>query len=88
MDPHALATLDAQTRALGFPPKPMVRDGKGSKYYRCLVKSLDYKRSQVHLQWEYSFNNATMWLPFSSERIWRGSYKHRDWQHQGEVSKV
>lgn len=68
----------AASRLKQLPNLPMVRHNH--KWYRC--RTLKTTAKQVQLEFQgFESNAAPFSLPLNSERLWRGSYKGRDWRH-------
>jgi hypothetical protein len=65
-------------KVIKIPKLPMVEYGK--KWYR--AKVLKDAGSKVLLEYQgYSHEGGPFWLPKDHTRIWRGSYKGRDWKY-------
>ncbi|KAK9842199.1 hypothetical protein WJX81_000205 [Elliptochloris bilobata] len=63
-----------------IPKLPMVRHGK--KWYR--ARLLKEAAARVLLEFTgFEEQTGPLWLPKDSDRIWRGSYKGRDWRYLG-----
>jgi len=61
-----------------LPKLPMVRHGK--QWLRC--KTLRATSSKVQLECcGFVGEKPAFWLPLTSDRLWRGSYKGKDWRH-------
>ena len=61
-----------------LPKLPMVRHGK--QWFRC--KNMKSTAAKVQLEYcGFEDNNTPFWLPLTSPRLWRGSYKGKDWRH-------
>ena len=61
-----------------LPKLPMVRHGK--QWLRC--KTLRTTSAKVQLECcGFEGDKPAFWLPLSSDRLWRGSYKGKDWRH-------
>eukprot|EP00775_Hariotina_reticulata_P005978 gene5978-6217_t len=68
---------------MGFPQKPMVKCGNA--YYRAGIISVDWPGERVLLSFDPRHDPPSehFWLPFSSKRIWRGSYRAAHWERVG-----
>ncbi len=65
-------------KARKIPKLPMVRHNR--KWYRC--RTLKSTAARVQLEFGgFESSAAPFWLPTDSDRIWRGSYKGKDWRH-------
>lgn len=65
-------------KVIKIPKLPMVEYAK--KWYR--AKVLKDAGSKVLLEYQgYSHEGGPFWLPKDHPRIWRGSYKGRDWKY-------
>ena len=61
-----------------LPKLPMVRHGK--QWLRC--KTLRTTSAKVQLECcGFEGDKPAFWLPLTSDRLWRGSYKGKDWRH-------
>ena len=61
-----------------LPKLPMVRHGK--QWLRC--KTLRSTSTKVQLECcGFEGEKPAFWLPLTSDRLWRGSYKGKDWRH-------
>ncbi|KAK9830353.1 hypothetical protein WJX72_011216 [[Myrmecia] bisecta] len=68
-------------RLAKIPKLPMVRHGK--KWYR--ARLLKDNNNRVLIEFAgFEQESAPVWLPKESDRIWRGSYKGKDWRHLGD----
>lgn len=68
-------------RPLKVPRLPMVKYKEG--WYRARV--LEQKATEVLLELSgLEAETGSFWLPRDSDRIWRGSYRGRDWRHLGD----
>jgi len=66
------------TKLRALPKLPMVRHGK--QWFRC--KNIKITAAKVQLEYcGFEDNNTPFWLPLTSPRLWRGSYKGKDWRH-------
>lgn len=82
---HGKAKQPAQQQEGGAPAKvikipklPMVEYAK--KWYR--AKVLKDAGAKVLLEYQgYSHEGGPFWLPKDHSRIWRGSYKGKDWKY-------
>ncbi|GLI63351.1 hypothetical protein VaNZ11_006281 [Volvox africanus] len=82
------------TGPLKVPKLPMIRAGRGWYRGRLMRESVDGHR--VLLDVPGALNpvsssssnghpqNQPFWLPVTSDRIWRGSYKGKDWKYLGD----
>ena len=61
-----------------IPKLPMVRHNR--KWFRC--RTLKSTAARVQLEFGgFESTAAPFWLATDSDRIWRGSYKGKDWRH-------
>lgn len=66
-----------------IPKLPMVRYNR--KWYRC--RTLKSTAARVQLEFGgFESAPAPFWLPTDSDRLWRGSYKGKDWRHLVRLS--
>lgn len=69
-------------RPLKLPKLPMVRQGRG-RWYRARV--LQDTGSKVLLEFTgFEHMLPALWLPRDTDRVWRGSYKGKDWRYLGD----
>jgi hypothetical protein len=68
----------SQGKVIKIPKLPMVQFGNA--WYRAkLMKDVG---ARVMLEYQgFSHEGGPFWLPKDHPRIWRGSYKGRDWRH-------
>ena len=75
---HDSADAADHAKLRPLPKLPMVRHGK--QWFRC--KSIKTTAAKVQLEYcGFEEKNQPFWLPLTSERLWRGSYKGKDWRH-------
>lgn len=74
----AVCAAASVSKPIKIPKLPMVQYGK--KWYR--AKVLKDGGSRVMLEYQgYSHEGGPFWLAKDHPRIWRGSYKGRDWRY-------
>ncbi|GAB4815866.1 hypothetical protein N2152v2_002912 [Parachlorella kessleri] len=83
--PAAPVAAAVKGRARGRLPKipklPMVRQDDSGWYRARLLEDAGERVLLEFTGFEGQF--VPMWLPRTSDRIWRGSYKGKDWKHLG-----
>ncbi|GIL78154.1 hypothetical protein Vretimale_7524 [Volvox reticuliferus] len=82
------------TGPLKVPKLPMIRAGRGWYRGRLMRESMDGQRVLVDVPGAPNPGssssssghpqNQPFWLPVTSDRIWRGSYKGKDWKYLGD----
>ncbi|KAK9796653.1 hypothetical protein WJX73_009834 [Symbiochloris irregularis] len=71
----------ASKRLPKMPKLPMVRID--SQWFR--ARLLKYSATKVLVEFPgLDGQQGPLWLPSTSDRIWRGSYKGKDWKHLGD----